>query len=49
MDASKIIVLVLTLATVALLAWVELKSRRNSRAVEKATTQASSKDQPPAA
>jgi hypothetical protein len=31
-DLSKIIVLVLTVTALALLVWIEMKSRRNSRA-----------------
>jgi hypothetical protein len=39
MDASHVVVSVLTLGTLGLLAWIEIRSRRNGAALEGGTPQ----------
>mgnify|MGYP005814999095 CR=1 FL=1 len=39
MDPSKIVVLVLTLLALGFLVWVEIKSRRNTRAMKQQSKQ----------
>ena len=45
MDATKIVVLVMTLCAVAFLVWVEVNSRRNNKALKDQSKQLNEKSQ----